>query len=236
MFQFHFMSTHGIGLRHEVSGSFIPASNYYSWPFTDERKAPSLDKVPEGVNYYDNGVLQFDRIVHDVLQELASKGYLKNAVVLVTGDHGEMLGEKGLFGHQRRVYEDVLRVPFVLQRRGYVSNTSFEGVLASQVDIAPTILRELGISPPSVWQGIALQSGSFSRFIYFQQSDYVGVYDARKKSEVLKYWRDFSTGEEFLYDIYKDRQEGSDVFEAAKKDDLILWRNQVMGAAVPEVR
>ncbi|NQD81096.1 sulfatase-like hydrolase/transferase [Pseudomonas sp. CrR14] len=235
MFQFHLMSTHGLGLRHKREDSLEPAVNYYSWPSGKGRKAPSLDEVPKAVNYYDNGVVQFDSVVDKILRELESKGYLDNAVVVITGDHGEMLGEKGLFGHQYRVDEEVLRIPFVLQRRGYDGNNFGDWRLASQVDIAPTILRELEIDSPPVWRGVPLQSQASSRVIHFQQAPQVGLYISDGSLSLLKYWRDLSTGEEYVFDIKKDPQETENISGTIDPRVIASWRVAAASSAVSGV-
>src|SRR5690606_8624800 len=110
-------------------------------------------------NYYDNGVVQFDRVVSQLLEHLQHKGYLDNALVVITGDHGELLGEHGQFSHAKTVYDAVLRVPFVLIRYGYEADQQLRSdMVSSQVDIAPTILSELRMPLPSTWVGTPIQS------------------------------------------------------------------------------
>ena len=231
-FQFHLMSSHGLGLRHESSRSFLPYINYYSWPAkADGRRAPSDEEIPSAINYYDNGVVQFDEVSHKILNILEAKGYLKDALVVFTGDHGEMLGEKGAFGHQRRVDDEVLHIPFILQRRGYEGSNIGAWPLASQIDVAPTILAELGIRPPKVWRGVSLQSPPVPRYINFQQAQNVGIYIVAE-GVVLKFWKDISTGEEFLYDIISDSGETKNIIKYFKGVDLELWRNEVIGSSV----
>ena len=228
MFQFHLMSTHGLGLRHASEAVFQPTVNYYRWPPRRERTAPSPDEAPKAVNYYDNGVLQFDRIASRLLETLESKGYLSDAVVVITGDHGEMLGEKALFGHQHTVDEAVLRIPIVLQRRGYAGEPIGGWPLTSQIDIAPSILEELGIPAPASWLGRPLQSLAGPRIVHFQQAAQFGLYSAHDAGRVLKYWSDLSAGKEFLYDIQDDPGESRNLIQSMETTQLRSWRNEVI--------
>lgn len=232
MFQFHLMSTHGLGLRHDSSEIFQPAVNYYRWPSGKARIAPSPNDIPKAVNYYDNGVLQFDQIVQRLLVELESKGYLDNAVIVITGDHGEMLGEKELFGHQYRVDEEVLRIPLILQRRGYTGEPLGDWSLTSQIDVAPTILRELGIEAPSVWRGVSLQSPVVSRIIHFQQAPQVGLYEVNVSKPPLKYWKNLIAGEEFVYNLQEDPGETSNIVGLFERTEIESWRSEVMSSGV----
>lgn len=233
MFQFHFMSSHGLGQRHKESDVFVPYANYQLWPVGIGRLAPSLAKVPEAVNYYDNGVVQFDRTLHQVLAVLEKKGYLKDAVVVITGDHGEMLGEKGIIGHRHRVYEEVLNIPLVVQRRGYEGGGFGKWPMVSQIDVAPTILAELGIRPPEIWQGVALQSPVKHRLLYFQQAQQAGVYDVGvDDANVIKYWRDFDVGEEFVYDVIADGEELRNILDLMSEDKLSSLRREAASSSL----
>lgn len=214
LLQVHLMSTHGLGSRHTESTKFTPAINYYRWP-QGHRIAKSVTEREAAIHYYDNGMVQFDRTVEQILLELEAKGYLQDAVVVITGDHGEMLGEHELFGHRQRVYEAALDVPFLLLRYGYPGKPLPPRRLASQVDVAPTLLAELGLPAPATWQGVALQQRPApEREIYFQQSRLAGVYDLRASGEVLKFWRDFTSGREYAYDVFKDPLERNNLVES----------------------
>lgn len=229
LFQFHLMSTHGIGLRHSENLKFLPMANYYGWSAGRILKAPSKRAVSEAINYYDNGVLQFDRIVESLLGQLSAKGYLENAVIVITGDHGEMLGEKGFFGHQYHTDEEVLDIPLIVLRRGYMGQSFADWPLVSQVDVAPTILRELNIEPPEVWRGVALQGAAVSRDVYFQQAPSAGLYSVPLRRPIVKYSSDFSTGDESVDILEEGEMSGSSGEYAPFLEE---WRRNVKETAV----
>ena len=221
------MSSHGLGLRHPGSESFQPSYNYYRLFGRSARKtsASTLEAV---VNFYDNGVLQFDSYVGRLLSTLGQKGYLDDALVVVTGDHGEMLGEHGLLAHGVGVHEPVLNIPLLLARYGYQAPARLpQRKIASQIDIAPTILAELGLPIPPTWAGEPLQRPDRQRPIYFQQVGEAGLYEDRGTEGVLKYWHNFRTGEDFLFDIEKDPQETRNLAKQVSPASLSAWRMQV---------
>lgn len=204
LLQLHLMSTHGLGTRHDVADQFEPSTNYYRWPTREGGRAPpKAEDAQRAVNYYDNGVRQFDLFVSRILDTLDSKGYLDNALIVISGDHGEMLGETGVFGHRYSVDESVLTVPLVIQRRGYTGDEFGTWTLTSQVDVAPTILAELGIRPPATWKGVALQTPARPRYVYFRQGSQSGAY-FRGTGPLFKYWIDQSSGQSFLFDVDND--------------------------------
>lgn len=82
-----------------------------------------------------------------VLDALASLGVDRETWIMVVGDHGQGLGDHGLEGHGTRLWEEQVRVPLVLRgpdRRG--AGARFRAPV-SMVDLAPTLLSLLGISP-----------------------------------------------------------------------------------------
>jgi glucan phosphoethanolaminetransferase (alkaline phosphatase superfamily) len=207
MIQFHLMSAHPLGEREAAFEQFLPTSNY-SLTMLGRTIQPE-----HATNFYDNGVLRTDDVVNQLLQTLAAKKYLENSLVVITGDHGEALGEHGLFSHAKGVREAGIRIPLILLSYGYdPPPISADHVVAtSQVDIAPTILREFGMPIPDVWRGMPLQLPFRTDIQYVQQGDEVGLVDARFPPALWKYWIRSRTGQEFAFDLAIDPGEHNNV-------------------------
>ncbi len=75
------------------------------------------------------------------------KPALVPALVIVTADHGESLGEHGEQSHGLFAYEATLKVPLVVWGRGITPGKDARA--ARHVDIFPTILQAAGIDPPA---------------------------------------------------------------------------------------
>lgn len=70
---------------------------------------PHLDDI------YDYGVFLADDLLGRVLAEIEAHGWLEGGYQLViTSDHGEMLGEHGLLEHSSYLYDPVVQVPMVV--------------------------------------------------------------------------------------------------------------------------
>ena len=69
---------------------------------------------------YDGEIAFDDAIVASVLDRLRRAGLLDRTLVVVTGDHGESLGEHGETTHSMFLYEAAIRVPLILWRPGLV--------------------------------------------------------------------------------------------------------------------
>ena len=65
-------------------------------------------------------------------------------VVVVISDHGELVGEHGLFGHNQSLYEPVIRIPMVMAGPGIPAGRTVAS-LASIVDVMPTLLAIGGV-------------------------------------------------------------------------------------------
>ena len=227
-FQFHLMSTHGLGRRDTALSPFQPSENYYRWPDSSPKRPPSEAAARGAVNYYDNGMVRFDYVASRILELLQQKGYLDDALVVVTGDHGEMLGEQGFFSHQHGVSEPVLDIPLVLFRYGYSGEPIPAPPLSNQIDVAPTVLRELGLPVPEIWQGRALQDPWIPRDIHVQQSHYFGIYRVDADGRVWKYVRDLTSGTESVTNPVDDPKGLIDLSDRIPLETLNGWRNQSM--------
>ena len=104
-----------------------------------------------------NGEIAFtDSQVDRVLAQLRSLGLYDRTLVVVTGDHGESLGEHGESTHGFFIYNSATRVPLIIR-------TPFSGITSRRVadpvrsvDIMPTVLELLGISMPAPVSGTSL--------------------------------------------------------------------------------
>jgi arylsulfatase A-like enzyme/Flp pilus assembly protein TadD len=74
-------------------------------------------------------------------------GREKPALVVVTGDHGESLGEHGELTHGLFAYEATLKVPLVIWGRGVTPGR--DSRWARHVDIFPTVLQAAGVAAPA---------------------------------------------------------------------------------------
>lgn len=60
-------------------------------------------------------VLETDRLVGSILRRLDELGLAGRTIVVVAGDHGEELYERGNIGHELTVFDEVLHVPFMVR-------------------------------------------------------------------------------------------------------------------------
>lgn len=232
LLQVHLMSSHALGKRFGDLPDFGPAENYDRLRWMGK---PILRE--QAINFYDRGVLQTDHVVREILNLLQRGGYLEDALVVLTGDHGEALGERGRYSHGHSVWEEGLRVPFVLLAFGAADPGVLQpGRVVSQVDIAPTLLRAISIPIPSTWQGEPLQATAGERAVFFQQQQQIGLIDARTPGRLYKHWTDLRRGQQFTFDLLADGGETVDVTSSVpialrqEWQRLLFARSAAMGS------
>ncbi|WP_222429874.1 sulfatase-like hydrolase/transferase [Paenibacillus cremeus] len=148
-------------------GIDIPKPSVGDWSRDAEDKVPrwitnvrwsrKLDQLPEAVvqaarKHYYAQITHIDYELGRLLGELNSQGIAQDTIILFTSDHGEMLGDHGLF-HKTAFYEPSAGVPFILripkaflQARypAYAAGRVFERG-AQLADIYPTLLDLAGV-------------------------------------------------------------------------------------------
>ncbi|HEX4934892.1 MAG TPA: sulfatase [Gemmatimonadaceae bacterium] len=67
---------------------------------------------------YDASIAYLDAEIGQLLDSLRARGLLQHTLVIITSDHGEQFGERGLFVHGNSVYRSVMKVPLVLALPG----------------------------------------------------------------------------------------------------------------------
>ncbi len=98
-----------------------------------------------------------DDCIGQVLDALEALGLTDNTYVVFASDHGDYLGDYGLFGKGLH-YDCVLRSPMILRGPGVPAQAETDAV-ASLIDLAPTLLDYLGIDEPEAMQGLSLRAG-----------------------------------------------------------------------------
>lgn len=107
----------------------------------------NLDAQREPIlNRYRNAISWLDVLSGRVIDALESSGLLDDAIVVITGDHGEEFGEHGLWGHNSAFNDEQIHVPFVLHLPGR-AHARLDHATSHQ-DIAPTFMELLGVGNP----------------------------------------------------------------------------------------
>lgn len=104
--------------------------------------------------YYGMTSFMDDRIGR-ILQRLDELGIAENTLVVFTTDHGHFLGQHGLNAKGAFLYEDLLRLPFIVRwPGGGIPAGAVSDALQSLIDLPSSFLSACGIPIPGQMQGV----------------------------------------------------------------------------------
>jgi arylsulfatase A-like enzyme len=132
---------------------------------------------------YDTEIRAADDLIREVFEGLPGAD---DAFVLVTADHGEEFLEHGGTLHGRSLYDEQIRVPFIVRMPDRRSAGTVVDEPVSLVDVLPTILGAAGIEPPPGAVGLDLLGPDGARVpegraIYAELRSFRAVIGARWK-------------------------------------------------------
>ncbi len=105
---------------------------------------------------YDGAVSYLDTQFGLFMAGLQDRGLLSRAIVIVFADHGEQLGEEGLFTHGSDVSDVETHVPLMIRMPGGAGGGRREAGVVELVDVMPTVLELAGAVPPAGIRGRSL--------------------------------------------------------------------------------
>ncbi len=159
-----FMWLHMFG-PHWPYSAFGPQPIGTDWPL-EERPGFAAETVSKWQISYDRGVLNTAKVLADLLESLRDRESERPLWVVITGDHGEYLGEHGASDHGDLMYDSGLRVPLWVLGPNLTSATN--QVSISHVDMLPSICEIAGIQLPDNFAG-DFSGRSWAPTLYGQQ-------------------------------------------------------------------
>ena len=127
-----------------------------------DRQTPTDEQVARARRAYYASVTFVDDQIGRLVRRLDELGLRDNTVVVVTSDHGDMLGERGLW-YKMSPFEGSARVPLIVHAPGRL-RPGRVGQVVSLVDLAPSLVEIAGGAPPAgdgrSWWPLARQETS----------------------------------------------------------------------------
>ena len=175
-------------------------------------------------NQYDGEIAAADAIVGKLLDRLRALGLYDQALIIVTSDHGEGLGDHGEQQHSILLYREAIQVPlFVKLPQNRMAGKSVDAP-AQLIDLFPTVTSLLGLTPREPHAGTSLaalaESHAAPRHIYaesqyarlhFGWSSLRSLTDARL--QLIE-----SAKKNELYDLASDPAERRDLANDRRRD------------------
>jgi arylsulfatase A-like enzyme len=166
-------------------------------------------------NYY--GMISLiDHSVGRILAALADLGLARDTLVVYSTDHGELLGNHGLYLKHPIPYEDLLRVTLVARGPGVAAGRVVAEPV-STLDLAPTFYDVAGVSAPLAVQGRSLakllggtpetRDVAYSEWHVHPSRCGVGLQLRTVRTRTHKCTFDLGSGAGELYDLANDPAE-----------------------------
>jgi len=174
---------------------------------------------------YDGEVAYVDDVFGKLVDYLETQGLFDEAMIVLTADHGESLGQHGETSHGFYAYNTTIWVPLIIDVPGLEEKQVHQYV--SHLDIFPTVCEFAGVKKPSQLQGRSLlpvmQGARWSENpIYFESlypyyshgwAPLRGIIHERKK------FVDSPIPE--IYDLEKDFDESSNLAGSERRDEYL---------------
>jgi arylsulfatase A-like enzyme len=195
------------------------------------RNLPDVERRFIAANY-DGQVASMDEALGELLEALRARGRYEKALVIVTADHGEFLGEHEQMGHiGQMLYEPVLHIPLVVKYPGAEHPRGRSTNPVQLVDVLPTVLEATGAPLPPGVQGEPLGHVDHATLAEEDIDPYlVARYGSQYDRSVrVLYDGDYklirtSRGESMLFDLARDPEERNDLAAAEPERAATLLR------------
>lgn len=110
----------------------------------------SEEEVRKNRRAYYGMVTYFDHKVGQVTRELERLNMMDNTIIVVTSDHGEMLGEHGMW-FKRTFYDPATKVPLIFSHPGHLPAGKKINEVVSLVDLAATFMKIADVPDCDAW-------------------------------------------------------------------------------------
>ncbi len=167
------------------------------------------------VDGYDCAIRFLDENIGQLFAALEAKGVFDDLVIIITADHGENMGELGIYGEHGTADQATCRIPMIIRWPGMKAGHVDHG-LHYHLDLAPTLAEMFGRDPLPSWDGTSfarvLKEGEDQGREYLVLSQCAHVCQRSVRFGDYLYVRTYHDGfhlfeDEMLFDIANDPYE-----------------------------
>lgn len=177
------------------------------------------DVVRRATAYYYATISQIDHHVGRMIDLLEKRGTYDKTLIVFTADHGEYLGFHHMLLKGGHMYDPLIKVPLTIKLPGGRDAGAVRENLVSNIDLAPTLLRQAGLDVPEDMKGLDLAAPTADRPVVFAESRRGRIYMARSRGHKLLMPR--KRGECLFYDMKDDPLELRNVAGDPKFKDAV---------------
>ncbi len=203
-----------------------------NWHQNPQRDSPEAIQLARDA--YDEGVSYLDEQVGRFVAELRQRGDLENTLIIVTADHGELIGEHGEFGHGSSLRRQLTHVPLLIIPPSENSSPRAVSHPVSLRDLPATVVDMAGLAKDSPFPGCSLARHWSAKSHELRETDLVlseveQIYGAKIQAGKLpralvaegRTYIRLNDGREELYDLEDDPQEAKNLIHAHDEQAVI---------------
>ena len=236
--EFRSIFHHEPGRLDDLEVKTAPAGYRYvpGWGRVGELWEPRPEEGKPTIDLYDGEIRFVDSLIGEVMETLETLGLADETVVVITSDHGEQLGQHGMYGHAG-LHESVTYIPLIMWGPSVLPQGKVVEGYVQQADLAPTILSLLGLPEDKMpkFDGenllpVVEGEREARREAFIEDHEYRAVLSGE-----WKYILDFFSLRGELYNIREDPMEVLNLVEEKKdlaesmRDKLIKWVEANLG-------
>jgi len=176
-------------------------------------------------------IASIDDNVGRLLDFLEKEGLKDSTMVIYTSDQGFFLGDHGWYD-KRFMYEESIKMPFLVQWPGVAKAGSVQDALAINPDFAPTFMDAAGLAVPADMQGRSLVSlmkgerpGDWRKSFYYRYYHDPGDHNTRahygvrtETHKLIYFWK---KNQWEMYDLVKDPMELKNLYDDPSLKDTV---------------
>lgn len=204
-------------------------------------KASSMKEVKELIDQYDCGIRYMDEKLSVLITLLKDKGIYEDMVIIVTSDHGENMGELGIYSEHATADNITARIPMIIKWPGMKKGV--DKGLHYNIDLAPTLAELLDLPKSPHWDGKSyaetLRTGADTGYPYLVLSQCAHVCQRSVRFDDYIYIRTYHDGyhlfpTEMLFNVKNDFHEQNNLADERPElcdkacRHLTEWQHQQM--------
>ena len=164
------------------------------------------EKDELSIDLYDGEVRYVDTLIKEVIDSLYESGIADDSLIILTADHGEQLGQHGIYGHGG-LHEAVTHIPLIMWGPKSIPGGKVIPGYVHHVDIAPTVLDVIGSETTPALDGTSLLPIIDGRKTGREE---LVLEDEEERALLCKGWKyiyDYERDVDALYDLANDPME-----------------------------
>ncbi|MDQ1913841.1 sulfatase [Paenibacillus sp. GD4] len=179
----------------------------------------NMDDMRRMIDGYDCGIRYMDEHLGRLFAALEKQGVMEDLIILISADHGENMGQLGIYGEHATADQGTCRIPMIIRWPGMKQGIVDEG-LHYHLDLLPTFAEMFGGPAAPEWSGSsyaqALKEGTNCGHDYLVVSQCAHVAQRSVRFGDWIYIRTYHDGfhlfdEEMLFNLKEDPKEQNNV-------------------------